>query len=70
MFLTSIWSLIMPPVKFSLYFYKEKEPIINYKVVNNHEIVGTKMLYSINGSLDKTSKAVCKLKSKVFYEHV
>lgn len=65
MFLTTIWSLIMPPVKFSLYFYKQK-PIVNYKVVNNHEIVGTKMLYSIYGSLDKISKEVCKTFSKQF----
>lgn len=61
MFLTTTWSLIMPLVKFSLYFYKEKESTINYIVVN-HETVGENIvLYSINRSLDKISEKVCKL---------
>lgn len=62
MFLTTVWSFIMPSVKFSLYFYKEKEPIINHIVVYNHQIVETKIVNSINESLGKISKEVCKLK--------
>ncbi|VVC25747.1 Reduced folate carrier,Major facilitator superfamily domain [Cinara cedri] len=56
MFLTTVWSLLMPSAKFSIYFYKEKEPIINYILVDNNQIVETKILYLINGNLDKTSK--------------
>lgn len=33
MFLTTVWSLMIPPVKFSLYFYKQREPVINIESI-------------------------------------
>lgn len=51
MILTTIWSLIMPPVKFSLYFYKEKDSTI----------IQTKINESTNVNLDKKNIKVCKI---------
>lgn len=50
MILTTICSLIMPPVKFSLYFYKEQD----------NAIIQTKINESSNVNLDKNIK-VCKI---------
>ncbi|XP_025202094.1 thiamine transporter 2-like [Melanaphis sacchari] len=43
MVLTTIWSLIMPPVKFSLYFYKEKESALDLFVNDSKNIIQTKI---------------------------
>lgn len=58
MILTTIWSLIMPSVQFSFYFYKEQEITINSIVIDNNKIVQTKMIDTINGDLNKTNKSV------------
>lgn len=59
MVLTTIWSFIMPSVKFSLYFYKEK-PVVHEIVIDNREIVRTKIIDSINVDLGMTNIKVCK----------
>jgi len=51
MILTTIWSLIMPPVKFSLYFYKEQDNAIIQRNINE----------STNVNLDKKNIKVCKI---------
>lgn len=60
MVLTTMWSFIMPPVTNSLYFYKENEStVVNSIVVDNQEIVQTKITEPItNGDLDKTKAIV------------
>lgn len=61
MTLTTIWSLIMPPVKCSLYFYKEKEPVISSIAVINRDMGRTNINGLNNGYLDKTNIKVCKV---------
>ncbi|XP_026820367.1 thiamine transporter 2-like [Rhopalosiphum maidis] len=53
MILTTIWSLFMPPIKFSLYFYKEKESVLDVFVSDNEKIIQTKINESTNVNLDK-----------------
>lgn len=60
MILTTIWSLIMPPVMFSLYFYKVKEPVLDVIVDDNEKIILTKINESTNMNLDKNNMKVCK----------
>ncbi|XP_022182541.1 thiamine transporter 2-like isoform X1 [Myzus persicae] len=55
MILTTIWSLIMPPVMFSLYFYKVKEPVLDVIVDDNEKIILTKINESTNMNLDKNN---------------
>jgi len=62
MILTTIWSLIMPPVKLSLYFYKVKEPVLDVFVDDNEKIIRTKINESSNMNLDKNNINVCKIK--------
>lgn len=59
MVLTTIWSFIMPSVKCSLYFYKEKEPVINSISVINKDMIQTKINELNNGYLDKKNIKVC-----------
>lgn len=59
MVLSTIWAFIMPPVKLSLYFYKEK-PVVHEIVIDNREIVRTKTLDSINVDLRIANIKVCK----------
>jgi len=61
MILTTIWSLIMPSVKFSLYFYKVKEPVLDGFVDDNEKIIRTKINESTNMNLDKNNINVCKI---------
>jgi len=61
MILTTICSLIMPPVKFSLYFYKVKEPVLDVFVDDNEKIIRTKINESTNINLDKNKINVCKV---------
>lgn len=58
MILTTIWSFIMPPVKLSLYFYKETESDINTIVVN--DILKTKIIEITNEDLNKKNLKVSK----------
>lgn len=65
MVLTTIWSLIMPSVKFSLYFYKENEIVVNSIVIDNHEIVRAKIIESIKGDMNKININVCNSKNSI-----
>lgn len=58
MTLTTIWSLIMPPVKCSLYFYKEKKPVITSIAIINKEMGRTDTKVLNNGYPDKINKKV------------
>lgn len=57
--LTTIWSLIIPSVKCSMYFYKEKESVVNTIVVHSQEIVNTVV---IKEDLNKNRIKVSKIK--------
>lgn len=48
----------MPSVKCSIYLYKEQDIILNSIVIDNHEIIQTKMNETIDGDLNKTNKNV------------
>lgn len=54
MVLTTIWSLIIPPVKFSLYFYKQKEPVINHESINTQKIIQNKVNEPFRENIGKT----------------
>jgi len=61
MILTTIWSLIMPPVKFSLYFYKVKGPVLDVFDNDNEKIIRTKIDESTNINLDENNIKVCEI---------
>ncbi|XP_025414115.1 thiamine transporter 1-like isoform X2 [Sipha flava] len=54
MVLTTIWSLIIPPVKFSLYFYKQKEPVINFESIDTKKIIQNKVIEPFRENIDRT----------------
>lgn len=62
MILTTIWSLFIPPVKFSLYFHKE-EQILDVFVDDNEKNIRTKINESNNINLDKNNIKVRKKKN-------
>lgn len=62
MVLTTIWSFIMPPAAFSLYFYKEKDPTMNVGDLNKEGFVRTKYFETIYGDIDQTVIQVCGIK--------
>lgn len=57
--MTTIWSFIMPSVKCSLYFFKEK-PVVHELIIDNPDVVPTKISDSINGGLGMANIKVCK----------
>jgi len=61
MILATIWSLFMPPIKFSLYFYKEQESVLDVFVSDNEKIIQTKINETTNVNLDKNNIKVCKM---------
>lgn len=61
MILTTIWSLIIPPVKFNLYFYKVKESVLDVFVDDNEKIIRTKIDESTNMDLAENNIKVCEI---------
>lgn len=59
--LTTIWSLIIPPVKFNLYFYKVKEPVLDVFVDDNEKIIRTKIDESTNMNIVENNTKVCEI---------
>lgn len=60
MVLTTIWALIMPSVQFSLYFYKNRGPVIN-SIIIDQKMIHSKIIESTKENPDKTIIKVCKI---------
>lgn len=67
MVLTTIWSFIIPTSAFSLYFYKEKDPVMNVAGDHNKDD-RAKYFETIYGDINQTVLDVCGVKHLTNYK--